>query len=143
MKAPPLAIEPTRPRKRPFGVYAIVALQLLDIASLYVETIWVWRGLQPLVVPGSGNPRVITAINLLVITLLAITIVGLLRLRRWAWLLTMILTGSMLLFRIVLYFQAAAPAFNLVFGVLVVFYLNQRNVQQRFKRRDSGTKVGA
>ena len=75
-------------------------------------------------------------------TLLAITIVGLLRLRRWAWLLTMILTGSTLLFRIVLYFQAAAPAFNLVFGVLVVFYLNQRNVQQRFKRRDSGTRVG-
>ncbi len=141
MKAPPAAIEPTIGRKRPFGVYAIVALQLLDIGSLYVATVWVWRGFQPLVLPGIRDPSVITAFNLLVIALLATTIFGLLRLRRWAWLLTMIVTGSTLLFRIVLYFQGVAPAFNLVFGVLVVFYLNQRSVQQRFKRRDSDARV--
>ncbi len=141
MEAPPAAIEQTIGRKRPFGVYAIVAIQLLDIGSLYIQTVSGWRGLQPLVVPGIENPRLIAAINLLIIALLASTVVGLLRLRRWAWLLTMILTGSTLLFRIVLYFQGAAPAFNLVFGVLVVFYLNQRSVQQRFKRRESGAGV--
>jgi uncharacterized membrane protein (DUF2068 family) len=84
----------------------------------------------------------LTTINVLIITLLVINIIGLVRLRRWAWLFTMILTGAGLLIGIVQYFHGVTRYFNLVTGVLIVFYLNQRSVQQRFKRRGDAAQKG-
>ena len=141
--ARPLAREPVRARNRPFGVLAIVALQLLDVLILSLQIGVAWGGLPGVHLPSSIDPQLIVPINGLIITLLLITMVGLLRLRRWAWLLTMILTGLSLLLRLVAYLQGAAPALPLLVGVLTVFYLNQRTVQQRFTHRASGTKGGA
>ncbi len=143
LQPPAALIEQPLSRTRPFGVYAIMLLQLVDVAYLCIQTIAVWRRFPSLLVPSSGDPRAITAVNLIIVTFLVVNILGLYRLQRWAWLLTMMLTGISLLLRIVHYVQGTGPAFSLVAGMLTVFYLNQRTVQQRFRRRNVGSKVRA
>jgi carbon starvation protein CstA len=61
---------------------------------------------------------------------LSIVIAGLLTKQRWAWVMTMIIIGISLLIGILEYFQESPRYINMLIGVIIVFYLNERNVRR-------------
>jgi uncharacterized membrane protein (DUF2068 family) len=63
--------------------------------------------------------------------------IGLWRIHHWAWLLTMILLAYTLAFEIVAFFLAQPNFLMMVLGVVTVFYLNQREVQDLFADRET------
>lgn len=66
--------------------------------------------------------------------------VGMFRLRQWAWLLAMIAQGTELLNALLEQPRSSITAVNMLIGILVVFYLNQRSIRTAFQaathRRD-------
>jgi hypothetical protein len=149
-------------RRRPFGVNAIIALQLVNILTVTIlalgvealrgptaivdslrlhldldvsGTIFAPVGAPLLYLPGQGQAVPVTAFDLAIVALLVVNVVGLFRLRRWAWTLTMFLTGIALLVGIFQYVVGAPLYLNLLINVLIVFYLNQREVQESFQGR--------
>ncbi len=135
----------TRPerRNRPFGVTVIVVLLLLAAvialpASLLglVGTVSSEGEIAPL--PDRTTIDLIgTLAVLLVLGVSALAAaVGLLRLQRWAWVLTMLLVGTQLATNLWQYFVAGErPYLEMLVDVLLVFYLNQREVQRAFGQR--------
>jgi hypothetical protein len=68
--------------------------------------------------------------------LLSIVVVfGLLRLRRWAWVLVMIQLGMVMALDLALYFVGSPQYASMLISVVTVFYLNQSDVQDAFRRR--------
>lgn len=61
--------------------------------------------------------------------------VGLWRLKRWAWVSTMIWFGFTMAGSLLAYRQGDAPYWLMVISIITVFYLNQRDVQQAFRHR--------
>jgi hypothetical protein len=135
----------TRPerRARPFGVTVIVVLLLLAavvalpssllglLGSLRSED-----GIAPL--PDRTTVELIGALAvLLVLGVSALAAaVGLLRLQRWAWVLTMLLVGTQMATNLWQYFVAGErPYLEMLVDVALVFYLNQREVQRAFGQR--------
>ena len=118
----------------PFGVKAIISLKVLGVVSiLLVAAI---SGMQ-LADPELAVVEIYATI--VVYTLLAlldlIAVIGLWHLARWAWTLTMLTIGFSLANLLYRYFQEDPFYLNMVLNVLMVFYLNQRDVQRVFRPR--------
>jgi uncharacterized membrane protein (DUF2068 family) len=131
----------TSQRHRPFGVYAIIALQMAVIASNWADAFRVQLNLSPFALPDLHNDVLTTALTWGITALLLVVIVGLYRLQRWAWMATMILQGIALAYGIWTYFQGGQPYLSLLINMAIVFYLNQREVQESFghgPRRGTG-----
>jgi len=118
--------------KRPFGVNVIMILQFIVAILMLIPLIWViydpslWEPEDAdLLLASSGWVFGGT-------TILASW--GLLRLKRWGWILTMILAGTSLAFQIWQYFQGIPDFFDMALHVIIVFYLYQRDVQASFTR---------
>jgi uncharacterized membrane protein len=124
------------PRRRPFGLYAI--LVLMSVQALLGVTFFgllgvgfavaaadFWRALSPdlwsLVEP------------LIVMLAVAVVVVGLWRYRPWAWYGMMLLLAYWLASDLIAYFQDAASFVSMLLNVLMVFYLNQREVRDLFE----------
>ena len=70
--------------------------------------------------------------------------IGILRLRSWAWLMAMIAQGINLFAEMVNYTRGQANYISLVVSTIIVFYLNQRDVQIAFRvahRREDPASV--
>ena len=67
--------------------------------------------------------------------LYVVVAIGLWRLRRWAWVATMLVLGFGLATAILNYFRGNPDYLSMLLNVLAVFYLNDRDMQQRFARR--------
>jgi lysylphosphatidylglycerol synthetase-like protein (DUF2156 family) len=80
-------------------------------------------------------------INGVFILLLSFVIAGLLARQRWAWVTTMILIGISLLTSIVHYFNDSPRYLNMMIGVAIVFYLNERSVQRVYEKRAKGEEI--
>jgi len=65
--------------------------------------------------------------------------IGLWRIHHWAWLLTMMVLAYTLASEIIAFFLTQPNFLMMVLGVVTVFYLNQREVQDLFADRE--TKV--
>lgn len=117
--------------RRPFGLYIIIILQLINAALLALGLLALGLVQQPL--PIRVTEQLIFALLgwLLVIAWVLATM-GILRQKRWGWTLTMILTGLALATNIWQYFQGEPQYFNMVLNIVIVFYLNQREVQWLF-----------
>lgn len=120
-------------RSRPFGVTAIVVLQLLScillLGALYLDD---GETLRPLYgrLPRSGDLPLFVGYGA---TLLgALVAPGLWKLRRWAWVLTMIQLGLRMGTGLFAYLMGDAQYFQMFINVITVFYLNQRDVQLAF-----------
>lgn len=123
-------------RRRPFGVYAIILLLLLSILSVYLEEVRTQGGgLIGGLLPNGLDLTRNKAISTSVTVVYALLVIGLLALRRWAWVAGMVLVGVGLGFNIWLYFRGNPQYPNMLLEVVLVFYLNQRDVQQAFRRR--------
>jgi uncharacterized membrane protein (DUF2068 family) len=58
--------------------------------------------------------------------------VGMLRMRAWAWLMAMIIQGIAMTIGLFSYFQGEPSYLEMLFSVVIVFYLNQRDIQRAF-----------
>ncbi|MBK8050267.1 MAG: hypothetical protein IPK16_26085 [Anaerolineales bacterium] len=131
-------------RRRPFGVYVIITLQLFSIvAGLFVFAGEYLALNYPelnvdldLGFPLSGPEFWITNLQLAIVMVLSmISVIGLWRMQRWAWYLTMLELGFSMVVNISMYFNANANYVDMFLNVLTVFYLNQKDVQRAFVRR--------
>ena len=118
-------------RERPFGLYIIIILQVLIALSLAA-------GLILLQVTGVDLPLLLRDQFLfkiygwIIAGVFLLASLGLLRLKRWGWVLSMLLIGTNLVYNIWLYFQGDAHYLDMVANIVIVFYLNQRDVQAPF-----------
>ena len=119
-------------RKRPFGVRVIVILQFLSILSLaidYWESIWQFPSPVPELI---GQDEVALVFALFTVLYQFVVTIGLILLQRWAWLLIMVQLGLGMAFDLWAYSNGTPLYASMLISVLMVFYLNQRDVQQAF-----------
>ena len=119
--------------KRPFGIYAIIVLQLLNILANFTDMIRVQRGLSTLALPNVQDSRILAVANIVIAVILIFIIIGLWRYQYWAWFATMVVTGIALILGIWQYFHGGSPYVNLLINSLVVLYLNQRDLRRIFE----------
>ena len=122
-------------RRRPFGLYAVIVLLLLQNTTLVVDDDQVRFGLANLLPADSDLDRAATLLSVGLAVALLIVVIGLWRLQRWAWVVTMIFVGLGLAAGIIEYFRDQPLYWTMLVNVFIVFYLNQRDVQDVFERR--------
>lgn len=119
--------------KRPFGITAIIALLALLVLSNGVDVIRSINGLPPHTFPDVGA-LIIQALNAVIAILYAILAVGLWQMQDWAWYTAMIACGLSMFFTIWRHFNGGQPYVTMFLVVVIVFYLNQREVKAAFQR---------
>jgi hypothetical protein len=130
-------------RARPFGVTVIVVLLLAAALVAFPSSLLGLfgsvrseGGIAPL--PDPTTVELIGGLTLLLaLGAAALTAaIGLLRLRRWAWVLTMLMVGAQMAANLWEYVVAGErPYVEMLLDVVLVFYLNQREVQRAFGHR--------
>jgi uncharacterized membrane protein (DUF2068 family) len=127
--------QPTR--KRPFGVLVLILLQLGSILGVALDVAVVQIG-QPSIFFGTvTNPTLLLGFQILYILYMLVVVVGLWQLRQWAWFIIMVQLGLSMALELWLYFLDNPVYLGMLVNVIMVFYLNQREVQQAFERRRS------
>lgn len=122
-------------RKRPFGVTAIVVLQAGSILALAVD-IYKMQAVQSIFfLPEIEDPRLVLPMGLAIILVELVIAFGLWHLKRFAWVLIMILQGIGMAVYLWFYTNGEPLYLSMLLSVIIVFYLNQREVQQAFQRR--------
>ncbi|MEM7113650.1 MAG: hypothetical protein AAF614_14525 [Chloroflexota bacterium] len=120
-------------RKRPFGLIAIIILQLLQVLAWGIF-------LYSLTVPQTAA-RAESLVDLTAVSyniqinstlLLVIALPGLWLFKRWGWIILMIQVGISLLMGLWQFVEGAPNYISMILNVAIVFYLNQREVQQLF-----------
>ena len=126
--------------RRPFGVNAIVGLLFVSAAlglgaggAAFILTLVGNTTLLALF--PDAKPMVLGEFALVALEGIAdlVAAIGLLLMRRWAWVLTMLLVGFRMATNLWLHFSGGSGyELELVLDVVIVFYLNQRDVQRAF-----------
>jgi hypothetical protein len=125
---------PTR-RRRPFGLYAVIVLLLAQNLVIAVQPEEVRIGIARLLPEDVGDTTAVRVFSLVLAIIFLFVMVGLWRLKRWAWVTTMIVVGIGLTLGIIQYLRDTPLYWTMLFNVFIVFYLNQRDVQDVFERR--------
>ncbi len=123
MRIQPRPRAPTPPHKfRPWAVSAITWLLLVELAGLLVLAI--------------VNRERLAGLGFVALAVLALAaLVGFMRLRRGGWVNAVLVQGGDLALALLLYFQSQ-PAYSyamMVYGILMVLYLHQADVQAAFR----------
>ena len=135
--SPPTTLGTTAPeasvitRKRPFGIYVIAALQALNALATGLRAVGVVN------TPETGGVDDAFSGSLAVLMMLAGLIVaaGLVQLKRWAWVATMLWVGLNLAAELGFYFNGKDTNYLvLVVSIAQCFYLNLSDVQAAFER---------
>ncbi len=130
-------------KDRPFGIKAIIFLHLLaGILPLVDFFIFADPNIATVIrtyfVFGAdfiaSDERIIGGILITFAIFQIVLVIGLWQMRHWAWLLVMITTGITMATQIWRYFNDLPDYLGMAVNVIVVFYLNQRDVQQAFKQ---------
>ena len=120
-------------QSRPFGVYAILLLLLIQMVLMFTDLLGNdFLKLPPIAQSYLDNRQLLILTRGLFALVIISIMVGLWRLKRKAWYATMFLLGAFLIWNIWLYFQNDAVYANLLIGIIVVFYLNLHDVQEAF-----------
>jgi uncharacterized membrane protein len=140
-----------RRKRRPFGLTAIIVIQLLTVVlsglllGLLVLTFLLAagqitiEGIEDLSPASLQLSPVDTGLLVLTFVINGICAVGLWRRQRWAWFLTMLQLGFFMLNDLYSYFTNSPPetyVWSMLLNVAMVFYLNQREVQAVFLTKD-------
>lgn len=121
---------PRPPRRRPLGVTIIVVMELITTALLVVA--FAFGGTVTLPLISTDNQPIVAAIAAAISLSLAI---GLWFLQKWAWTGVMLYQGVALASGLLGFVRGEEPFTQLAIGVLIVFYLNQSEVQAAFRRQ--------
>ncbi len=126
----------TPKRRRPFGIMVIIILQLVALISLFFD-LYILED-QDLslagLMPGMPPEMFTYAPAVVVILYQVILIYGLWQLKRWAWLVIMIQLGIAMAISLTTYFYGTPLYLYMFINIIMVFYLNQRDVQRAFER---------
>ena len=123
-------------RERPFGLYVVICLQVIIALSLTAGLLLFQ--LAEMEVPFLlRNEVLFAAYGWAVVIAFLTASLGLFRLQRWGWTLSMILVGITLAYNIWLYFHGEPHYLDMVSYIIIIFYLNQRDVQAPFLRDDT------
>lgn len=127
------AVETQERQSRPFGVYVVMLLMVL-LLIVSITDLWTtnYFRLPPIVIPNIDHEIILVVIRGAIALAIIITIIGLWRLKRWAWYATMMMFGVFLMWNILLYFDDDPVYMNLLAGIITVFYLNLQDVQAAF-----------
>ena len=120
-------------KKRPFGIYVLIIFQLLFVivGLITVLDLTSLKAIQELTL---DDILLSSDVWILFIPVALIIILGLWRMRRWAWFFLMIQIGFNLLFSLQEHFAGNNPSYiSMLLMVMMVFYLNQRDVRQAFQ----------
>jgi hypothetical protein len=118
-------------RRRPFGVMLLTVLWLVyaTLAALFlIDPAFTGSGIARLFEWAGLRPEVHVALAVLAIT----SAIGLLLLRPWGWIASMLLAGVNLAVEIAFYFLGTPNYAYLAVAVVIAFYLNQGEVRGRF-----------
>jgi hypothetical protein len=142
-------------RKRPFGVTVIALLMAVSAPTTGLSVLFspVHFVFGRLMLPVHGhltfpaaNATLVLDLESSIITIIGLVIaVGLWRLKHWAWLATMLWTGTVLASALWLYVQGHPAYLVMIQHIVIVFYLNQSDVQNVFakgpvtRQRDLGS----
>lgn len=129
-----IADTPRPKRKRPFGVNAIIVLSTLIVVYSVVVAAGLYVGIAS-EIPILASLQVERWLMIYLIGTAVVQvfiIVGLWRLKRWGWFLVMLNTGVGMVLNIWAYFNARPNYVAMAISVLIVLYLNQREVQLAF-----------
>ena len=124
--------QPSKKGKRPFGINAILLLLALLVLNNAVDVARALTGLPPHTFP-ELDAIAIQVLNATIAIFCAVLGVGLWRMRDWAWYAAMIASGLSMFFLIWRHFYGGQPYVNMFFVVVIVFYLNQREVKAAFQ----------
>jgi hypothetical protein len=132
------AVEVTDRARRPFGLWAVIVLHFLKaILNLAIVALSLLQdsALVTLVLSDLGDESqvlrfVVTSALLALFSLVAG--IGMLRLRRWAWILTMILLAYSMTRDILAFYNGLPSYTSMALNVIQVAYLNQHEVQSLF-----------
>lgn len=130
--SPPVVHPATASSKgRPIGVALIAAVQAITAIIAGVEMAIGDRGLP-------GESVIVFSVAGAVTAASGLTVaIGLWRLQRWAWTATMLWVGAAMTSALIAYFRGEPSYLLMAMTVVQVFYLNQSDVQQVFRRRKS------
>lgn len=122
-------------RKRPFGLIAIIILQTVQAVAwaglLYAYT---RPELTEEIEAFLDISSVAYAVQIGSMLLLLVALPAVWLLKRWGWILLMLQLGISLSMGIWQFFDGAPNYLIMVLNVFIVFYLNQRDVQQLFEK---------
>jgi uncharacterized membrane protein (DUF2068 family) len=124
--------QPSKKGKRPFGINAILLLLVLLVLNNGVDVLRALAGLPPHTFPEVGV-LVILMLNVAFVIFYAVLAVGLWQMRDWAWYVAMVASGLSMFFLIWRHFYGGQPYVDMFLIVVIVFYLNQREVKAAFK----------
>jgi uncharacterized membrane protein (DUF2068 family) len=120
----------------------VIILMLLNAVTLalvailvYFDQTGVTSGLLQALLAFRAVDYLASALLVVFAAAMIVIAVGLWRLRRWAWVGTMIVIGVSLASDILSYFHGNPYYGSMVLHVFTVFYLNDRDVQNLFERR--------
>ena len=122
-------------RKRPFGVVVIIILQILGFLSLAGDILGLPLSQLPAVFPikwYAGDSNFALIIGGAILTWQLALAIGLWFLKRWAWFLIMIQLGISMAVCLWVYSQGLQLYVYMIINVIMVFYLNQSDVQHAF-----------
>ena len=132
--------QPEIVRERPFGLYVIICVQVIIALSLSAGLLL--SQLAEMEVPFLLRNEVLMATYGWAVAIAFLTAsLGLLRLKRWGWTLSMILVGTTLAYNIWLYFQGNTHYLDMASQIIIIFYLNQRDVQAPFIRDNTAEET--
>ncbi len=131
------------PRKRPFGISVIIFMLILYVLLLGTALFASFasdlpRGELAFWILKTDDPAAIHILFLAIILFDASIAAGLWRLQRFAWVLIMIHSGLAMASDLWGYFSGRPSYMTMLINVIIVLYLNQREVQMAF----SGTQRG-
>lgn len=120
--------------KIPFGIRAIIVLQFVS-ASVTIVTLSVNTDLLARLRRIDLGVAISQEALLFIIILIQVMIaIGLWRMQRWAWFVMMVFVGWSMAVDIWYVMYGQANYLGMLLNVIIVFYLNQRDVQRAFSR---------
>jgi uncharacterized membrane protein (DUF2068 family) len=119
-------------RQRPFGINAILVLLVLLVLNNAVDVVRAIMGLPPHTLP-EVDALIIQGLNAAIAVFYVVLAVGLWQMHDWAWYAAMIACGLSMFFTIWRHFNGGQPYVTMLLVVVIVFYLNQREVKATFK----------
>jgi len=123
------------PNKRPFGVSVIVLLiaaYILFMAIVFYLSIKSQDSSIAAQLVNILNPAQVLAVLAIELIILLTIAIGLWRLQQWAWFLLMIWVGIQMFFDLMDYFYVHEIHASMLISVIIVFYINQREVKKAF-----------